>query len=52
MANKASEAASVLGKRSVRARRERWGEAEYLRRQKKYSALGVAKRKENREQSK
>lgn len=43
---KASEAASVLGKRSVRARKQQWGEAEYLRRQKEYGKLGGRPKKE------
>jgi len=43
---KASEAASLLGKRSVRARKSKWGEAEYLRRQREYSKLGVQARKD------
>lgn len=37
---KASEAGSVLGKRSVRARIEKWGEEEYLRRQREYGRKG------------
>ncbi|HVA65266.1 MAG TPA: hypothetical protein VNF74_16210 [Terriglobales bacterium] len=47
---KASEAGSVLGKRSVRARKSKWGEAEYLRRQKEYSDLGVEERRKRKQQ--
>ncbi len=46
---KASEAASLLGKRSVRARIAQWGEAEYLRRQSEYGKLGGRPRKTKKE---
>lgn len=36
----ASEAARLLGKRSVRARKERWGEAEFVRRLREYGKRG------------
>ncbi|MGH9482730.1 MAG: hypothetical protein ACRD1L_11640 [Terriglobales bacterium] len=49
MATKASEAASVLGKRSVRARRERWGEAEFQRRMREWGKLGGRPRKQTKE---
>jgi len=37
---KASEAASLLGKRSARARREQWGEEEFKRRLREWGKLG------------
>ena len=43
---KASEAGSVLGKRSVRARKQQWGEAEYLRRQREYGKRGGRPKKD------
>jgi len=49
---KASEAASLLGKRSVRARKQQWGEAEYLRRQRQYGKLGGRPRKSQQPEAK
>ncbi len=40
MNTKASEAGSLLGKRSVQARKQRWGEAEFRRRLREYGKLG------------
>ena len=36
----ASKAASLMAKRSVEARREAWGEKEFLRRMREYGKLG------------
>lgn len=36
----ASEAARLLARRSVRARRERWGEPEFVRRMREWGKLG------------
>lgn len=49
---KASKAASLLGKRSVQARIERWGEEEYLRRQREYGKLGGRPRGSSKKGSK
>ncbi|MGH9473381.1 MAG: hypothetical protein ACRD1M_11645 [Terriglobales bacterium] len=49
MATKASEAASLLGKRSVRARRERWGEEEFARKLREWGKLGGRPRKQAKE---
>lgn len=35
-----SDAASMMGKKSAEARREKWGEKEFLRRMKAYGKLG------------
>ena len=35
-----SEAASLMGLRSVKARKEQWGEAEYRRRMQEWGKLG------------
>ena len=35
-----SEAASLMGRRSVKARKEQWGEAEYRRRMQEWGKLG------------
>jgi hypothetical protein len=40
MPKKKNEAAQMLAKRSVRARREKWGEKEFLRRMRKWGKLG------------
>lgn len=41
MANKkASEAARALAKRSIKARKEKWGEEEFQRRMQEYGKLG------------
>jgi hypothetical protein len=37
---KVSDAASLMGKKSAEARREKWGEKEFLRRMKAYGKLG------------
>lgn len=37
---KASEAGSLLGRRSARARRERWGEVEFKRKLQQWGKLG------------
>ena len=38
--SKAIEAASLLGRRSAKARREQWGEAEFERRMQEWGKLG------------
>ncbi|MGH9478504.1 MAG: hypothetical protein ACRD1A_04685 [Terriglobales bacterium] len=52
MATKASEAASLLGKCSVRARRERWGEEEFARKLREWGKLGGRPRKQPKEETK
>jgi hypothetical protein len=37
---KVNEAASLLGKRSAKARRKKWGTAEFKRRMQKWGKLG------------
>jgi hypothetical protein len=37
---KASEAARELAKRSIQARREKWGEREFVRRMRQWGKLG------------
>ncbi len=37
---KASEAARLLARKSVRARREKWGEKEFVRRMREWGRLG------------
>ena len=37
---KISEAASAMGKRSAEARRDKWGQREFLRRMREYGKLG------------
>lgn len=48
MENKASEAARLLARKSVRARRERWGEQEFVRRMREWGKLGGRPRKEGK----
>lgn len=38
--NKASQAARLLARKSVRARREKWGEKEFARRMREWGRLG------------
>lgn len=38
--SKASEAARLLARKSVRARREKWGEREFVRRMREWGKLG------------
>lgn len=38
--SKATEAARELAKRSIRARREKWGEQEFVRRMREWGKLG------------
>jgi hypothetical protein len=38
--NKATEAARELARRSVRARRDKWGEKEFVRRLREWGKLG------------
>jgi hypothetical protein len=38
--SKVSEAASLMGRRSATARKERWGEAEFHRRMQEWGRLG------------
>lgn len=52
MATKASEAASLLGKRSVKARREAWGKEEFQRRLQQWGKLGGRPRKQAKEEAK
>ncbi len=42
---KVSEAARALGRRSVKARREKWGDIEFQRRMQEYGKLGGRPRK-------
>jgi hypothetical protein len=44
--DKTREAAQELAKRSVRARREKWGEKEFVRRMREWGKLGGRPRKE------
>lgn len=51
MANtKASEAGSVLGKRSVRIRKQLWGEDEFKRRLREWGKLGGRPRKQQEQE--
>ena len=45
---KVREAARELAKRSVRARREKWGEKEFVRRMREWGKLGGRPRKEGK----
>lgn len=46
--SKASQAARELAKRSIRARREKWGEKEFVRRMREWGKLGGRPRKEGK----
>ena len=46
--SKASKAARELAKRSIRARREKWGEKEFLRRMREWGKLGGRPRKQGK----
>lgn len=46
MANQASEAARLLARRSVQARREQWGQAEFVRKMRAWGKLGGRPRKD------
>ena len=46
MKNKASQAASLLGKRSAAARKKKWGAAEFKRRMQEWGKLGGRPREE------
>lgn len=50
MESKASEAARFLARKSVRARREKWGEKEFTRRMREWGKLGGRPRKEGKKQ--
>jgi hypothetical protein len=45
MENKTSKAGQVLGRKSVRVRREKWGEKEFARRMREWGKLGGRPRK-------
>jgi len=46
--SKASEAARELARCSIRARREKWGEREFIRRMRKWGKLGGRPRKDEK----
>ena len=48
--SRASEAASLMGRRSVKARIEHWGEAEFRRRMQEWGKLGGRPVSSGREQ--
>ncbi|HEY6347223.1 MAG TPA: hypothetical protein VIY49_37510 [Bryobacteraceae bacterium] len=48
----ASEAASLMGRRSVKARREKWGEAEFERKLQEWGKLGGRPKGSGKKQSK
>jgi len=47
-----SEAARMLAKRSVKARKEKWGEAEFKRRMQEWGSLGGRPKGTDRQKSK
>lgn len=49
---KATEAAKELAKRSIRARRKKWGEKEFVRRMREWGKLGGRPRKDGKRDAK
>lgn len=50
MKKKLSEAASLMGRKSAKARAEKWGEEEFNRRMKKWGKLGGRPKKSGKKQ--